>query len=153
MKTKIKGSVVCAAVIIALLAFGCEKKSEEEKLVSDVIKESKEKTKETSKVVQEAQKEVTEKLAEVKPQDMEVGQLRSEAMKLQEQIMSKRTDIDELTEQLKKIPVTEMLGEKAKTLKADIDKLNKIIKELTDQYNLFYNALKAKNGDLSGLKL
>jgi hypothetical protein len=52
---------------------------------------------------------------------------------------------------LKEIPVTQMLGEQAKQLKGDIDNLNKSITALRERFQLYYDQLKTKGGDLSGL--
>ena len=43
------------------------------------------------------------------------------------------------------------LSEKAKTLKTEVQKIESTIKNLTDRFQVYYNKLKEKGGDLSGL--
>jgi len=54
---------------------------------------------------------------------------------------------------LKEIPVTQLLGEQSKQLKADIDNLNKSVAALKERFQIYYDQLKAKSGDLSGLQI
>jgi hypothetical protein len=46
-----------------------------------------------------------------------------------------------------------MLGEEAVGLKADIDNVNKSISALMERFEIYYNKIKEKDGDLSGLKI
>ena len=94
-------------------------------------------------------------LSEVKAEaeKMDVGQLRNMAMTYKEAIVAKKVDLDKVAAKLKEIPVTELLGEKAKNLKTDIENLNKAVNALKERFEVYYQKLKEKSGNLSGLEL
>lgn len=94
-------------------------------------------------------------LNEVKAEadQMSVEKLKSMAMAYKDAILDKTRDVEALSLRLKNIPLTEMLGNEAKGLKADIEDLNKSITALKDRFQVYYDKLKEKGGDLSGLKL
>jgi PBP1b-binding outer membrane lipoprotein LpoB len=94
-------------------------------------------------------------ISEVKTEaeKMDAGQLRSMAMTYKEAIVAKTGEVEKIAAKLKEIPVTELLGEKAKQLKANIDNLTKSIDALKARFDVYYAKLKEKSGDLSGLEL
>lgn len=94
-------------------------------------------------------------IGEVKTESdqMNANQLRDMAMAYQETIQSKMASINDLKDQLKKIPALELMGENAKQLKQDIDTVAQSIQALRDRFKIYYDRLKDKNGDLSGLNL
>ena len=116
----------CLLVLCSLAMFGCGKKADESKPVSEVRAEA---------------------------EKMDVGQLRSMAIQYKDAIMAKQDEIAKIGAELKKIPVTEMLGEKAKGLTADVDSLTKSVSALTERFQVYYDKVKEKGGDLSGLTL
>jgi hypothetical protein len=67
--------------------------------------------------------------------------------------VAKKAELEKVAAQLKEIPVTELLGEKAKQLKANVDSLAKSSDALKARFDVFYAKLKEKSGDLSGLQL
>jgi hypothetical protein len=75
------------------------------------------------------------------------------AMKYKDAIMAKKGEVEKFTGELKDIPLTQMLGEEAKQLKSEIDALNKSVSALKERFEVYYNKLKEKGGDLSGLEL
>jgi len=97
----------------------------------------------------------TKPISEVKTEaeKMDAGQLRSMAMTYKEAIVAKTDEVEKIAAKLKEIPVTELLGEKAKQLKTDIDSLTKSIDALKIRFDVYYAKLKEKSGDLSGLQL
>jgi predicted nucleic acid-binding Zn-ribbon protein len=98
----------------------------------------------------------TEKpVAEVQTQaqTMSVVDLRATALEYVQAISVKREDLQKLLAQVKEIPVAEALSEKAKTLKAEVQKIESSIKDLTDRFQVYYNQLKEKGGDLSDLTI
>ena len=121
-----KTSFYCMLVMCCFMLVGCGKKADESKPVSEVKAEA---------------------------EKMSVEQLRATAMKYKEAILAKGDEVDKIVAELKKIPVTKMLGEEAKQLKAEIDNLNKSVTLLKERFQIYYNKLKEKNGDLSGLEL
>ena len=56
-------------------------------------------------------------------------------------------------EQIKAIPITEALGEEAKSLKADLEELNSSLKALKERFDVYYNKLVELKADVSSLKL
>ncbi len=84
---------------------------------------------------------------------MDVSQLRAAALTYKEAIVAKKAELDKLAAQLKEIPVTDLLGEKAKQLKTDVDNLTKSVDALKERFDVYYAKLKEKSGDLSGLQL
>jgi len=113
-------------VMCSLAMLGCGQKADEEKPMSEVKAEA---------------------------EKMNTGELRTMAMKYKEAIVAKKGELDKFTAKLKEIPMTEMLGEEAKGLKADIESLNKSISALTERFNVYYGKLKEAGGDLSGLQI
>lgn len=83
---------------------------------------------------------------------MDTAQLRAAALAYKETIVAKKAELEKLAAQLKEIPVTDLLGEKAKQLKTDVDNLTKSIDALKERFDIFYAKLKEKSGDLSGLQ-
>ena len=124
MKTSRIVIVCCLLVLSSLVLCGCGKKADESKPVSEVQAEA---------------------------EKMDVAQLKSMVTAYKDTIAAKKGDIDKVMAQLKKIGVTEMMGDEAKGLKADIDSLSKSISALNERYQIYYNKLKEKSGDLSGM--
>ena len=126
---KAMGRVTCclllAACVVALL--GCGKKAADE-------------TKPVSEVKAEAEK-------------MSVADLRAMAETYRDKITAKKGELDTLVKKLADIPLAEKLGEEAKAIQADMDDLGKAIQALTERFKVYYDKLKEKGGDLSGLEI
>lgn len=116
----------CLLALCSLALLGCGKKADETKPISEVQAEA---------------------------EKMNLKQLRSMALKYKEAILAKQEDIERIGAELKKIPVAEMLGEEAKGLKTDIENLSKSTTALKERFEIYYNKLKEKGGDLSGLEI
>ena len=119
-------TLYCLLVLCSLSIWGCGKKADENKPISEVKAEA---------------------------EKMNTDELRAMAMKYKESITAKKGEIEKVTTKLKGIPVTEMLGEEAKGLKADIDNLNKSVSALKERFDIYYEKLKEKGGDVSGLQI
>ena len=113
-------------VLCSLTLLGCGKKADENKPIPE---------------------------AKAEAEKMNVEQLRSMAMKYKEAVTAKTDEVKKFTDKLKEIPITKMMGEEAKELKADITDLNDSIKALNERFQVYYEKLKEKGGDLSGLSL
>jgi hypothetical protein len=100
-------------------------------------------------IAADAEKPVAE--VQTQAQTMSLADLRATALEYAQAISVKREDLQKLLAQVKEIPVAEVLSEKAKTLKAEVQKIESSIKDLTDRFQVYYNQLKEKGGDLSGL--
>lgn len=97
----------------------------------------------------------TKPMSEVKAEaeKMDAGQLRAMAETYKKAIVAKQADIEKVTAKLKEIPLTSMMGEEAKALKADVANLNASITALKARFEVYYEKLKAAGGDLTGLQI
>jgi hypothetical protein len=125
MKT-VRNVVFCLLAVSLLVLGGCGKKADETKPLSDVKAEA---------------------------ESMSVEKLRSMAVTYKDAITAKKGEIEKVVDKLKDIPVAEMLGDEAKGLKTDIDSLTKSVSALKERFQVYYDKLKEKGGDLSGLTL
>jgi len=126
METVRKVAVVVVLAVLCVGISGCGKGADENKPIA----------------------EVTTEAAKMSAKD-----LRAMAMKYKNAIVAKQGDVEKLQAKLKQIPLADMVGEQAKALKADIDNLSKSISALKERFNVYYNQLKEKGGDLSGLDI
>ena len=125
MKT-VRNVVFCLLIGSLLVLGGCGKKADETKPLSDVKAEA---------------------------NSMSVEKLRSMAVTYKDAITSKKGEIEKVADKLKDIPVAKMLGDEAKGLKTDIDSLTKSVSALKDRFQVYYDKLKEKGSDLSGLTI
>ena len=84
---------------------------------------------------------------------MDTDGLRAMAMAYKEAIAAKKGELEKLTAKLKDIPATELLSKEAKELKADMENLEKSVSALKERFEVYYQKLKDKSGDLSGLQV
>jgi len=123
----VKAITICALFALCpLMLSGCGSKADESKPISEVKAEA---------------------------EKMDTSQLRAKAEAYKNAIMAKKGEVEKVTAKLKEIPVTELLGEKAKNLKSDIENLNKSVNALKERFEVYYQKLKEKGGNLSGLEL
>ncbi len=119
--------VLCIAIASCVLGLaGCGKKADESKPIADVQAEA---------------------------AKMDVAQLKAKAMEYKDALVAKTAEIEKVAAKLTAIPVTEQLGTEAKSLKADIENLNKSVAALTERFQVYYNKLKEMGGDVSGLEI
>jgi len=97
----------------------------------------------------------TKPVSEVKAEaeKMSVTDLRAIAETYRDKIMAKKGELDTLVKKLADVPLAEKLGEEAKAVQADMDDLGKAIQALTERFKVYYDKLKEKGGDLSGLEI
>ena len=127
MKTSNVCIVCVCALACGLLSFsGCGGTADEEKPLDEVKKEA---------------------------EKMDAGQLRKKALEYKDAITAKTGEIDKLKEKLDEIPLAEKLGDEAKKLKGEVEELTKSLKSLKDRFEVYYDQLKKKEGDLSGLDI
>ncbi|MHC4122252.1 MAG: hypothetical protein ACYSSI_01660 [Planctomycetota bacterium] len=116
----------CLLILSSLILYGCGKKADENKAISEVKAEA---------------------------EKMSVEKLRSMAMTYKDAITAKKGEAEKLVAKLKDIPLTKMMSDEAKGLKADIDGLNKSVSALKERFEVYYKKLKEKGGELSGLDI
>ena len=85
-------------------------------------------------------------ISEVKTEaeGMSVEKLKGMVSKYQAAIDSKKAEITKITAELKKIPLTQMLGDEAKKLKGDIESVTKSVRALTERLNVYAQELRSK---------
>jgi Mg2+ and Co2+ transporter CorA len=131
--------VICVVLVSVLAFFGCSKKSDT-----------------SSSPAGEGATKVDESkpIAEVKAEteNMDVSSLRETTLSYKEVILSKEAEIKKLSEQLRQIPHDQQLGEEAKRLQSEIKTLTDSVSALLERFNVSYDKLKEKGGDVSGLK-
>ena len=120
--------MLCVAVTVCcmLIMLGCGKTADENKPLSEIKAEAAE---------------------------MDTDGLRAMALKYKAAIEAKLEEASEVKNELKEIPITEMLGEKAKELKKELEPFTESINALKERFKIYYAELKKKGGDLSGLDL
>ena len=77
-------------------------------------------------------------------QAMSAAQLKSMVSKYQAAIESKKTEISKLTTEIQKIPIAQAMGEEAKKLRNDMQKVSSSVKALADRLNVYAQELKKK---------
>jgi len=94
--------------------------------------------------------DTTKPISEVKAEaeKMNVQQLREIALKYKNAIAEKTKEVEKLTAQIKP---TELLSNETKKIQADINNIKTSVDSLTERFKIYYNALKEKGGDTSGL--
>jgi uncharacterized coiled-coil DUF342 family protein len=125
---KTTGTVVlCALLVFCSLALpGCGQKADENKPIDEVRAEA---------------------------EKMDGKDLRAAAETYKNALVAKKGELEKIAAKLKEIPVTEMMGEKSKSLKADIESLSQSADALTERFDIYYEKLKEKGGDVSGLQM
>jgi uncharacterized coiled-coil DUF342 family protein len=120
--------MMCIAVTVCcmLIMFGCGKTADENRPLSEIKAEA---------------------------AKMDADDLKAMALKYKEAIQAKLEGASDIKNELKEIPVTEMLGEKAKELKKELEPFTESINALKERFKVYYEELKKKGGDLSGLDL
>jgi hypothetical protein len=105
---------------------GCGKKADENKPISEVKAEA---------------------------EKMEKAGLREMALNYKSAIEARSKEVGKLAAKLKEIPVVEMLGKEAKAIKTEMETINKSVNALKERFQIYYDKLKEKEGDLSGLEI
>jgi hypothetical protein len=77
-------------------------------------------------------------------QKMTQADLQKMVTKYEAAITEKGKELEALTAKIKEIPLTELMGEKSKTLKADISKITTSMGKLKDQMAAYAKELAAK---------
>jgi len=160
MKTNKIMLLCCLLTLSGMLISGCKKKSEPASSSSDTQTTQEqlkatmaEKTEEIKEVVNTLKADMNTSISEIKAEveKLNVDQLRAAALEYQQLIEEKTKEIGTLTAKLKELDVTQMLGDETQAIKADIDELNKSIAALKERFQIYYNKLKEKGGNLTGL--
>jgi len=134
----------CLLAFLFLTAIGCGKKTDEDEPASATRAEITAETVDPEKPVSEVQAEA---------ETMSVEDLKAMALKYKEAILAKQGEMEKLTAKVKEIPIAEALGQEAQSLKTDLKDLESVLTALKEHFAVYYDTLKEKGGDLSGLEL
>jgi len=126
MKDARNVSLVCLMMILLFALLGCGKKADANKPIAAVKAEA---------------------------EKMSAADLRAMALVYKQNLTGKKAEVDKLMGQLKDIPIAEKLGAEAKKLQAELKSLNDSIAALRERFQIYYDKLKEKGGDLSGLEI
>ncbi len=74
---------------------------------------------------------------------MTADDLQAMVDKYKAAIEAKKGGLQKLQQKVSKIPVSELMGEEAKALKADIDELSKSVKALSERLNIYAQELRS----------
>ena len=122
-----KDAILCCLIGLCLFAIlGCGKKADENKPVSEI---------------------------KVEAEKLDTDGLRAKALAYKEALTAKKSEVDKLAAKIKEIPVAELLGQEAKSLKADLENLEKSLSALQERFKIYYDKLKEKGGDLKDLEI
>ena len=113
-------------VLCSLVLLGCSQQADENKPLSEVKAEA---------------------------EKMDTSQLRDMAMKYKEAITAKNVELEKIIAQLKEISPTEALGEQARSIKEKMSGLTTSVNALKERFEVYYQKLKEKGGDTSGLEI
>jgi len=145
-----KLGIVCALAVASLcVSSGCSKKPGEEQKAPGTTAPAAG-TPAAAPAAVDTEKPVAE--IQAAADTMTVENLKATALKYKEAIVAKQAEISAMAAKIKEIPITEALGEEAKKLKTDLTSLETTLKSLKDRFQVYYDTLKAKGGDLAGLE-
>ncbi|HEX41759.1 MAG TPA: hypothetical protein ENN81_06820 [Phycisphaerales bacterium] len=80
---------------------------------------------------------------------MDEAALRATAEKYHKALAARHAELDKIVAELKDIPITDMLGDKAKTLKDDMAGISASVTALNERMQVYVEQLKSKGGDVS----
>ncbi len=154
MKSAKRGIVFCLLAVSLLIVVGCKKEPGEEKTPAGKTPAAQTPAA-TPAPTAPAAVDTEKPVAEIQAQaeTMSVESLKATALKYKEAILAKQADISALAAKVKEIPITQALGEEAKTLKTDLGNLETSLKALKDRFQVYYDTLKKKGADLTGLEV
>ena len=136
----------CLAILCLSITLGCGKKSGEPAAPTPT-------TAQPQVQAQAASVDTAKPIPEVQAQaeTMSVDALKATAIKYKDAIVAKQAEVEKVLAKVKEIPITEALGPEAKALKTDVVNLQTSLKALKDRFQVYYDTLKKKGGDVSGL--
>jgi hypothetical protein len=136
-----KKTQIAVCLLFSLLAFvGCSEKTEDNGSSGAASMQSVDTTTPISEIQAGAE-------------TMGSEDLQAAAVKYKEAILDKKNEIKDMVTKIKEIPLAEVLGKEAQTLKTEAKNLESSLTELTTRFQVYYGALKDKGASLSGLEL
>lgn len=135
--------LLCLLILCSLATLGCGKKEKDRDTdaAANVAAAAKGGQVDASKPMSEVQAEADK---------MDVEQLRSIAMKYKEVAETKTAEVEKAAQELMASAVADMAGDKTKELNAKMKQMSASLEALTKRFEVYYNKLKEKGGDVSG---
>lgn len=115
-----------SAVLVSLVFAGCGKKAD------------------TNKPVEQIKTEV---------QNMSLTDLEANAKAYAKEIASKKSEVEEISEQIKAFSVKDLLSEKAESIKSQMDQIGNQVSALTERYQLYADKFREKGGDIAKIQI
>jgi hypothetical protein len=174
MKTSIARISLCVIFAVGVVLAGCRKKSDEEPEAGGQTNSSNISISDLGGKVTETPGETTERAAEkvfsiaeqfqadqgksipditAGAKEMAVENLRRMAEKYRDVIAEKQQQLMEMTQKYIGMPDAERITAEGHILKTGMDKIIKGIDTLKERFGVYYNALKEKAGNLTGLDI
>lgn len=170
------GYVLAVIVLSVCFASGCSKKKEPaapssagERQATDRMDQAMQTAQNTAQAAKEAvsaaadevkqaftsQVNLDKSVADLKAEaeKMDIASLTAVAGKYKDAILAKQSQFSAISEKLSAIPMTQRLGDEAKQLTAEAQQITESLKALTDRFNVYVNAIKAKGGNVSDLSV
>ena len=174
MKTSIARISLCVIFAVGVVLAGCRKKTDEEPEPADRTNSSNVSISDLGGKVTETPGETTERAAEkvfsiaeqfqadqgksipditAGAKEMAVENLRRMAEKYRDVIAEKQQQLMEVAQEYVNMPDAERITAQGHILKAKVDKITRGIDTLKERFGIYYNALKEKTGNLTGLDI
>ncbi len=174
MKTSIARISLCVIFAVGVVLAGCRKKSDEEPEPADKTNSSNVSISDLGGNVTEKAGDTAEKAAEkvfsiaeqfqadqekstldvtAGAKEMAVENLRKMAEKYRDVIAEKQQQLMEMTQKYIGMPDAERITAEGRILKTGMDEIIKGIDTLKERFGVYYNALKEKAGNLTGLDI
>ena len=84
---------------------------------------------------------------------MSAKDLEATAKAYVQEIAAKKTEVREVTSQVKSLSPSELFGDKAKNLKDEISRIVSDVSALTERYEIYARKYQELGGDLSNIKV
>ena len=123
---KISAKLALSFLLPAIVLTGCSKKADTNKPIEQV---------------------------EAEAQKMTLNDLQSTAQAYAKEITAKKSDAQKVTDQIKTISPTELFGEKAKSLKSEMEKVGAEVNALSQRYEIYLKKYQELGGDLSKVQV
>ncbi len=181
MKISIANISLCVILALAVVAGGCRKKADKETKPAEETKSTKQSISELGGKAKEAgakagetavdlKEEATEKVFSVVRQfeadqgksvayitaqakEMAVENLRRMAEKYRDVIVEKQQQLKGMTQKYVDLADAERMTAEGQRLKAGVDEIKKGVDILKGRFGVYYNSLKEKAGNLTGLDI
>ncbi len=174
MKTSIARISLCVIFAVGVVLAGCRKKTDEEPEPADRTNSSNVSISDLGGDVTEKAGDTAEKAAEkvfsiaeqfqadqekstldvtAGAKEMAIENLRKMAEKYRDVIAEKQQQLMEVAQEYVNMPDAERITAQGHILKAKVDKITRGIDTLKERFGIYYNALKEKTGNLTGLDI